>query len=150
VDIDVEYICQNKYGEALAHFLNKYGVYESFVFNAMSRGTEEVRSETYEQPIYKQEDMAEAWDLGVGITTPYLNQAWRTLMVNTPYLDDSEVDLIRQMHLSRNIVLVEDSTIKSVRVVDSSFMDKSSNNDKLVQYALNLKYNHPEVNAMIR
>lgn len=150
VDIDVVYNCQNRHGEVLIHYLNKYGVYESFVFNALSRSSKAIDREEYQQPIYKNADLTDSFGFGLPITTTYLSNFIKSVTVNTDYIPESYNEIIQQIMISRNILLIDGTDVFSVRVTDSSFVEKKRVNDKLIQYTLRLEYNQPVINDIAR
>lgn len=148
--INLVYECENKYGTVTVHYLNRYGIYESFVFNALSRTVQEISKKMYQQPIYKQADLNEAFTYGVGIDTSYLVNAKRSRTVNTNYLTQEYNEIIQQIFYSRNMLLVDGTDVFSVRVRDSAFNEKTRVNDKLIQYTIGLNYNQPVINDIAR
>jgi hypothetical protein len=150
VSIPIEYQCPNKYGEVDIHFLNKYGVYDSFVFNALSRKTINITREQYNQPIYKQADLNTAWSYGVQITTPYHTNGIEQIVVNTDYLPQAYNEVMKQLQFSQNILMVEGSDVYSVRITDTAYTEKTIVNDKLIQYTFTLEYNQPVINKIVR
>jgi len=150
VTIPVSYDCQNKYGEVDTHFLNKYGVYDSMVFNALSREVVNITKEQYQKPIYRQADLNTAWSYGVQITTPYHTNGVTQLTINTDYLPQAYNEVIEQFMLSNNIIVVDGSDLYSARITDSAFNKKTIANDKLIQYTFTLEYNQPVINKIVR
>jgi hypothetical protein len=142
--------CENRYGNVVTHFLNRYGVYESYCFNALSRKTNNTTKETYQQPIYKQSNLNTPYSYGVGITTQFNVNAISNLMVNTNWIPEAENTIINQLFWSDNILLLEDTKVKSVRVVDSSLQEKKRVNDKLIDYTINFEYSQPIINKIVR
>jgi hypothetical protein len=143
-------VCENKYGQQDVLFLNKYGVYDSFLFNGVYKSTFAVTKEKYEQPIFKQTDMAEAWTYGVGITTPYLTNSVETMTVNTDWISENDVEVVEQMFYSTNILMLDGSEVLSARVMDTAFERKTRVNEKLILYTIQLEYNQPKINKMVR
>jgi len=150
VTIPVYYDCQNKYGEVDVHFLNKYGVYDSMVFNALSREVVNITKEQYQKPIYRQADLNTAWSYGVQITTPYHTNGVTQLTINTDYLPEAYNEVIEQFTLSNNILVVDGTDVWSARITDSAFNKKTIANDKLIQYTFTLEYNQPVINKIVR
>jgi hypothetical protein len=149
VVIPVNVVCQNKYGQQDVLFLNKYGVYDSFLFNGVYKSNYSISSEKYQQPIYKQTDLAQAWTYGVGITTPYLVNSVQTMTVNTDWISQNDVDVVEQIFYSNN-VLINGTQVLSARVVDTSFEYKTRLNEKLILYTIQLEYNQPKINKIVR
>lgn len=147
--IPVNIVCQNKYGQQDVLFLNKYGVYDSFLFNGVYKSNYSISSEKYSQPIYKQTNLAQAWTYGVGITTPFLVNAIQTMTVNTDWITQNDVDVVEQMFYSAN-VLINGTQVLSARIVDTSFEYKTRVNEKLILYTIQLEYNQPKINKIVR
>jgi hypothetical protein len=138
--------CLNRYGNVTAHFLNKWGVYDSYCFNAVSKKTQNVSSEIYEKPIYRQTDLSQAWDYGVQVMTPFNVNAKTQLTINTNWIPENDNQVIQQMFLSSSII-VDDF---SARVTDSAFAEKKRVNDKLIDYTIQLEFNQPLINKIVR
>ena len=149
ITIPINIVCQNKYGQEDVLFLNKYGVYDSFLFNGVHKSSYAVSSELYQQPIYKQTDLTQAWTYGVGITTPYLTNSVQTMTVNTDWITENDVSVVEQMFYSTN-VLVNGPQVLSTRIVDSTFEYKTRLNEKLILYTIQMEYNQPKINKIVR
>lgn len=150
VDIEVKYLCQSRWGSVLVHYLNRYGVYESFVFNALSKKTTNFTNETYNQPIYKTSSLDADFSTGVAITTSFVEQSMTRLIVNTDYIPEEYNDIIEQIIISRNSLTIDNSFLTSIRCTDKSLTRKTRVNDKLVQYTLTFEYNQPKINTIAR
>lgn len=142
--------CENKYGNVTMHYLNKYGVYDSYTFNALSRNSINVSRESYNKPIYRQADLTTAWSYGVQITQPFNTNASKSIMVNTDFISENDNQIIEQFFVSDNILIVDGSSVYSAMVSDTSFQEKTRVNDKLIQYTMNLTYNQTLINKIVR
>lgn len=150
VVIPVNFVCENKYGQQDVLFLNKYGVYDSFLFNGVFRKNYNVTKEKYEQPIYKQTDLAQAWTYGVPITTSYLINSVETMTVNTDWISENDVDIVEQMFYSTNILVLDGTEVLSAKISDSAFDRKTRVNEKLILYTIQLEYSQPKINKIVR
>lgn len=148
--IPVNFACENKYGQQDVLFLNKYGVYDSFLFNGVFRKNFNVTKEKYEQPIFKQTDMAQAWTYGVPISTSYLVNSTETMTVNTDWISQNDVDIVEQMFYSTNILVLDGTEVLSARIADSAFEYKTRVNEKLILYTIQLEYSQPKINKIVR
>ena len=148
--IPVNFACENKYGQQDVLFLNKYGVYDSFLFNGVFRKNFNVTKEKYEQPIFKQTDMAQSWTYGVPIGTSYLVNSTETMTVNTDWISQNDVDIVEQMFYSTNILVLDGTEVLSARIADSAFEYKTRVNEKLILYTIQLEYNQPKINKIVR
>jgi hypothetical protein len=141
--------CVNRYGLVTAHFLNKYGVYDSMVFNGVSKKNLNISRETYSKPIYTQSDLRNAYGFGVPINSSYNVNAVTQMTLNTNWISEAYVQVIEQLFFSNNI-LVKDTDIKSARVIDSAFSEKKRTNDKLIDYTIQIELNQPLINQIVR
>jgi len=150
VVMPVVFDCQNKYGQQDALYLNKYGVYDSYLFNALSRNNYGIEKETYSQPIFKQADLGQDWSYGVGITTSYLVNSKLTMMVNTDWINEADIDALEQVFYSNNILMLDGNIVLASRVVDSAFEKKKVLNEYLIQYTIQFEYSQPKINKIVR
>lgn len=150
VVMPVVFDCQNKYGQQDALYLNKYGVYDSYLFNALSRDNYGIQKETYSQPIFKQANLGQDWSYGVGITTSYLVNSKLTMMVNTDWIGTADVDAIEQVFYSNNILMLDGNIVLAVRVVDTAMEKKKRINENLIQYTIQFEYSQPKINKIVR
>ena len=150
VVMPVVFDCQNKYGQQDALYLNKYGVYDSYLFNALSRDNYGIEKETYSQPIFKQADLSQDWSYGVGITTSYLVNSKLTMMVNTDWINEADIDALEQVFYSNNILMLDGNIVLAARVIDSAFEKKKILNEYLIQYTIQFEYSQPKINKIVR
>jgi len=150
VVMPVVFDCQNKYEQQDALYLNKYGVYDSYLFNALSRDNYGIEKETYSQPIFKQADLSQDWSYGVGITTSYLVNSKLTMMVNTDWINEADIDALEQVFYSNNILMLDGNIVLAARVVDSAFEKKKVVNEYLIQYTIQFEYSQPKINKIVR
>lgn len=146
----IRYQCENKYGSVTIHYLNRFGVYETMVFNALSRRNFNYTRESYERPIFRQQDMSLAWDYGVHQTQNFLTNATTTLIVNTDYIPEAYNAQIQEIFASDNLLIDDGGDAYSARITDTSFNRLTRINDKLIQYTLTIEYNHPLINKLVR
>jgi hypothetical protein len=150
VVLPVVFDCQNKYGQQDVLFLNRYGVYDSYLFNGVSRRTYNVESEKYSQPIFKQADLAQSWSYGVQIATPFLQNSTEVMTVNTDWIPEADVPIVEQIFYSTNVLIMTGTEVLSTRVIDTAFEFKKRTNEKLIQYTIQLEYNQPKINKIVR
>jgi hypothetical protein len=145
----IERPCENRYGLIPLHYLNRWGVYESYVFNALHRTQVDVTRESFQRAMYAQTDMSAKWAYGYQINTPYMVNAKEKYTLNSNYIPEGDNDSVQQMFLSDNILL-EDGAIKSATITDSSLGFKTRTNDKLIDYTINVEVNSPLINKVVR
>ncbi len=142
--------CPSKYGEVCCLFMNKYGVWDSYVFNAISKTTMSVTDESYEQPIYRTSDLGVAWDYGVQIKNKYNVQTVDRFTINSEWVGDNTTDVFRQFVASDMILTDETTQYLAAQVSDNNLQVKRVNTDKLFQYTFNLERAQPLINKIVR
>lgn len=145
----IERPCENRYGLIPLHYLNRWGVYETYVFNALHRTQIDVSRETYQRAMFAQTDMSARWAYGYQINQPFLVNAKERYTLNSNFIPEADNDSVQQMFLSDNILL-EDGAIKSATITDSSLGFKTRTNDKLIDYTINVEVNSPLINKVVR
>lgn len=142
--------CVNKYGQVTGHFLNRYGVYDTLVFNGVSKKNIPISKETYSSPVYTSQNLNTAWNYGVQINQSYNVNATTQLTVNTNWISEAYVQVIEQMFFADNILIRDGDFVKSARVIDQAFDEKKRTNVKLIEYTIQLEYNQPLINKIVR
>lgn len=94
--------------------------------------------------------MAQAWTYGVQITTPYLTNSVETMTVNTDWISENDVEVVEQMFYSTNILVLDGTDVLSAKVMDTNYERKTRVNEKLILYTIQLEYNQPKINKMVR
>jgi hypothetical protein len=88
----IERPCENRYGLIPLHYLNRWGVYESYVFNALHRTQVDVTRESFQRAMYAQTDMSARWAYGYQINTPYMVNAKEKYTLNSNYIPEGDND----------------------------------------------------------
>lgn len=148
--IPITFECTNKYGAVSLVYLNKYGVYDSYTFNALSSDTLTRTSENFKKAIYDRADMTHYYSYGVPQDTFYNIQAQEFKTVNTNWIPEEEVAIIQQIFLSKRVYIIQDTQYISCTVANSDFQEQKSKNDKLINYTLQLAISYPLINQIVR
>jgi hypothetical protein len=72
------------------------------------------------------------------------------MTVNTDWISENDVEVVEQMFYSTNILMLDGSAVLSARVMDTAFERKTRVNEKLILYTIQLEYNQPKINKMVR
>jgi hypothetical protein len=72
------------------------------------------------------------------------------MTVNTDWISENDVEVVEQMFYSTNILMLDGSAVLSARVMDTTFERKTRVNEKLILYTIQLEYNQPKINKMVR
>jgi hypothetical protein len=144
-------VCENKYGQQDVLFLNKYGVYDSFLFNGVFRNHYNVSKEKYEQPIYKQTEFGTIMDVRRTHHHKLFGEfTVQTMTANTDWISQNDVNIVEQIFYSTNILILNGADVLSARIVDSAFEHKTRVNEKLILYTIQMEYNQPKINKIVR
>jgi len=148
--IPITFDCTNKYGAVSLVYLNKYGVYDSYTFNALSNDSLTKKQETFQKAIFDRADMTHYFDYGVPQDTFYNIQAHQTKTVNTNWIPEDEVGIIQQIFLSKRVYIIEDGKYTACSVANTDFQEQKADNEKLINYTLQLAVSHPLINQIVR
>jgi hypothetical protein len=72
------------------------------------------------------------------------------MTVNTDWISENDVEVVEQMFYSTNILMLDGSAVLSARVMDTAFERKTRVNEKLILYTIQLEYNQPKINKIVR
>ena len=128
-------------------FLNRHGGWDFFNFDQKSeeRLTGIERS-NYNRPRGNWDQVStsvdwtyDGWERGVTTTTV---KAEKQIRVSTDYVDEGYADHLRDIAVSRNVLLVDGTDVIPVTVTDSEYLFKTTANDKLISYSFTLRFSN--------
>ena len=137
----------SKYPRIQLLFLNRHGGWDAFNFDQRSeeRLTSIERSQ-YNRPRGNWDTVTglidfsyDGWERGVTTTAV---KAEKQITVSSDYVEEGYSDMLRDIATSRDVYIVEDTTLIPVVVTDSEFLFKTSVNDKLISYSFTLRYSN--------
>jgi hypothetical protein len=91
-------------------------------------------------------------------TNPYLGQSQvfnkngtQTIKLNSGWISESEVQLIKQIALSENLLLMDtfDASFVPVKLKNATFIEKTKLNDRVLNYEIELEYANPMINNIV-
>lgn len=139
--IRYEIQCRTKYPNRRIKWKNRFGQFDYYNFNGVSRESFETQKRTYQPQIGQ-------WDsrtLSVGSYESsiqnYIVDSSQTFTVNTNWLSDDYNDIFKQLLVSDEIYWLYDeqtggSSVKPLTIKTSNIDFKTSVNDKLIQYTI--------------
>ena len=145
--------CDGKYDNRRIVFKNRYGAFDQFDFNMVSRKSFSTEVKSYKQnaletPLYS------TYDTFKGDAT-YYTEGYETLTVNTDYIDEKFNDFFKGLLISDEIYLVESkpaairwedglgATFLPLVLTNNSVQFKTKKVDKLVQYTFEFRFSTP-------
>ena len=129
--IDTE--CQ-RYPSKRLHWLNKFGVWDSFTFDLVSTDSTKVDGNRYEKEkgVWNNEDYV--YPLYQGEATTFSKRAEDTLTLNSDWIkEDVQQWLVRELYESPKVYLESDGSFEPVNVTNASYKLKVSRRDGLIQ-----------------
>ena len=129
--IDTE--CQ-RYPSRRLHWLNKFGVWDSFTFDLVSTDSTKVEGNRYEKEKGIWEDENYVYPLYQGEGTTFSKRAEDTLTLNSDWIkQDVQQWLVRELYESPSVYLESDGNFEPVNVTNATYKLKVSRRDGLIQ-----------------
>ena len=129
--IDTE--CQ-RYPSRRLHWLNKFGVWDSFTFDLVSTDSTKVEGNRYEKEKGIWEDENYVYPLYQGEGTTFSKRAEDTLTLNSDWIkQDVQQWLVRELYESPSVYLESSGSFEPVNVTNASYKLKVSRRDGLIQ-----------------
>jgi hypothetical protein len=129
--IDTE--CQ-RYPSRRLHWLNKFGVWDSFTFDLVSTDSTKVEGNRYEKEKGIWNDENYVYPLYQGEGTTFSKRAEDTLTLNSDWIkQDVQQWLVRELYESPKVYLESSGSFEPVNVTNASYKLKVSRRDGLIQ-----------------
>jgi len=129
--IDTE--CQ-RYPSRRLHWLNKFGVWDSFTFDLVSTDSTKVEGNRYEKEKGIWDDENYVYPLYQGEATTFSKRAEDTLTLNSDWIkEDVQQWLVRELYESPKVYLESDGNFEPVNVTNATYKLKVSRRDGLIQ-----------------
>lgn len=142
--ITVNNICEPKYTDYKVTFVNKHGAFQDLYFFKKTTESMAVQDDTYKvnnintstvtYPTYK------------GQRQRYDVNGQKSLSMNTGFIKESAVDTIEELFLSENVWIRYNSQTLPVIPKSKSFVQKTSLNDKLINYTVDFDFAFNKIN----
>jgi len=142
-ELKVVPISECKYTPKKIVFLNKLGVKEDLWF--FKKTTESVNSE---KDTYRSNTISSymSGDLSRHVSRDYNVNAKESLVLNTGFVPDSFSENFKQLMMSEKVWIYDDINLLPVNIKNSSLEIKSSVNDKLINYTIEIDYSFDKIN----
>ena len=139
-------LCNEGYKKRRLAWTNSVGGYDYFNFNMKSTQTTEISRNNYNTLLGKYNSSKFFYNNTMrGINTRQTTAVLKE-QLNTDWITENEGILIEKLLMSTNVDIVENMDTEftqGVVITDSSFIKKTSANDKLIQYTINIEYANP-------
>ena len=143
--ITLEEICEPRYTYINLVFYNKFGALQQMPFNKKSIESLTTTSKTYQKNII---DLSSTprYNTEKHQTRQFQMQGQEKITVNTGYIDESFNEVIRQLLLSEQVYLDDGTTVRPVVLDTNSLTFKTSVNDRLTNYTIDLSFASNKIN----
>lgn len=141
--ITFQAMCAGKYPDVKIVFYNKYGAIQELWAHRKSVKTLNATSETYNRNIMDYESLD--YSVYKHATSRFDVNGRESITVNTDFMDESINNPVKQLLLSEQVWLEIGTETYPVVVKSSSVTEKTSVNDKMVQYTFEFEYAYDKV-----
>ena len=133
----IERVCSAKYSPIQMRFINKNGVPQDQYFFLKSVENVNTRSETFKRNIFTYS--SSNYDVKSHQTQTFNKTGKKRFTLNTDYIAEAYNAVIEDIMLSEYVWIYYDSKWHPVTVTTSALQKKTSLNDKLIQYTLEVE-----------
>ena len=145
---NIKVICEGLYDNYILHFLNKFGGFESMLFNKASKRSFNIEKKTYQQKPYRvsgsgivsvqdETSYAKMWQQ----KTTFASKFSEKLRVSTDWLTDDEYKWLYQLVVSPLVYLQDvDGTIYPVQITNTNYDVNTHLQNKLSNLSLDLEF----------
>ena len=140
--------CEPKFNPYVLRFVNDIGGLDQMNFFKKSVKSFEVKGSDYDISPFTT----------YPFTSPYLGKSQvfnkngtQTIKLNSGWISESEVKLIKQIALSENLLLMDtsDALFVPVKLKNATFVEKTKLNDRVLNYEIELEYANPMINNIV-
>lgn len=140
--ITLKEICAPKFTPYRVIFYNKYGALQDVWFDKKSVQTLNVTSSNYNRNIIEFSNTVPTEDYSIykHFNRRFDVKANESITLNTGYVTENLNEPIKQLLMSENVWIDNGTNVYPVNVTSSSVQEKTSVNDKLIQYTIEFAY----------
>jgi hypothetical protein len=139
-------VCNQKYPNVRIKWKNRYGQFDWYNFNLVSRESFQTERKTYQPTIGTWEGSTLTYQNYDTANTAYIVDSKQGLSVNSNWLDDAYNEIIKQLLVSDEIYWVYDeanSLVRPISITTQNIVFKTGVVDKLIQYQFEFQYGQP-------
>ena len=140
-EIDQVYIEEldcNKFDEIKLTFYNKYGALQDLWFAGRHTTRLTTKKEEFKSNIL--DFSALSYDTSKHQHQVFNNQGGEKLVLNTGNVKSEYTEAIKELMLSENVWMTKDSTVFPVKIKSSNMVEKTSVNNKVFNYTVEVEY----------
>ena len=152
-NIQIQIICEPKFDGHYIAFINKWGMWDTMLFEKKSSTMLKVESQSYRRMIgtfgtRSDEEGTQAYSYNTreGVQARINAIGQETITLNTGFLEEDYNEVMRQL-LQSEVFLMDNSIPVTIETVDLEY--KTGVNDRLIQYTIVFKYAYEAINRVI-
>ena len=142
--ITVNNVCEPKFSPLKITFVNKHGAYQDLWVFKKSVETFDVSDERYKVNTVNESTIT--YNTYEGQEQRYNTNAKSNLKVNTGFIVENFTSAIEELFLSENVYIRMDSKTLPVIVKSKSFVQKTTLNDRLINYTIDIEFAFNKIN----
>lgn len=144
--IKYEIVCDQKYPNVRIKWKNRFGQFDYYNFNMISRETFSTERKTYQPQLGQWESSTFGYQNYDSATLAYIVDSKQGLSVNTNWLPETYNDILKQLLVSDEIYWITDEAadaLKPLTIVTQNIQFKTGVVDKLIQYQFEFQLGQP-------
>jgi hypothetical protein len=131
--------CESKYPNVRMKWKNRYGQFDYFNFDMVSKKSFDVSSKSYQPQPGGWNNSVLTYTDSDSTKQNFATDAFESITVNTDWISESYNDWFKQLLVSDEIYIIEDTDIR-VNLKTTNLEFKTGVVDKLIQYTFDLEY----------
>ena len=144
---NIERICNPKYTNVKCVYLNRYGMWQEFYFFLKNVESFSTKKEQFKRNIFR--EATSNYSTYRHQTKVFDKNARTKVLLNTEYIDECYNEVIQDIMLSEYVYIYFNTRWRTVNISTSSQTFKTSVNDRLIQYSLEMEYANQVINNIV-
>jgi hypothetical protein len=140
--INVEEVEECKYDPYKVTFVNKFGALQDVWFFKVSKLSMGTSKDSYKRNIASQG----TYSINEAQNKVFNKNAKETLVLNTGFYPESYNEIFSQLHLSEDVWINYNEKTLPISIKSQSFNYKTSRNDKLINYTIEVEFSNDKIN----
>ena len=146
--VHINYLTECKYDPSKVSFMNKFGVVQDLYFFKRRDDSVNVTKDSFKANTLNFGTTALSYSTSVPQNKDFNVNGSKSLKLNTGFVDEQFNEVIKQLLMSENVWINEDSKVYPIRPKTDSLEMKKSVNNKLIDYAIDFDYSFDTINSI--
>lgn len=143
----IQRVCNPKYTNVKMVYVNRFGMFQEFYFFLKNVESFNTKSETFKRNIFV--ESTTSYDVYKHQTKTFDKNGRTRVTLNTDYIDECYNEVIQDIMLSEYVWIYFNSNWRPSTILTNSLTFKTSVNDKLIQYTLDLEFANDLINNIV-